>query len=123
MKSIRSYLLTRLMGGAAVVVGIAAIFVYVMMMRSLERQFDTDSSQRVQGFASLLFQVKDEVSFEFSEELMPSYVAASPDYFQIHYSDGRLLERSDSLHDQDLLISTTPQPSMPGVAGRVRVMP
>ncbi|MBL8858350.1 MAG: sensor histidine kinase N-terminal domain-containing protein [Planctomycetes bacterium] len=110
MKSIRSYLLTRLMGGAAVVVGVAAVIVYLMVAQSLERQFDADMSQRVQGFASLLFQVKDQVSFEFSGQLMPSFEAReSPDYFQIHYVDGRLLERSDSLNDHDLTVPITPR--------------
>ena len=98
MKSIRSFLLTRLLGGAAVILVGAGAAVYFVVVRSLNAQFDANLADRVQGFASILFQQEDEVHFEFSEQLMPEYARAeAPAYFELRFRDGRLLERSDSL--------------------------
>jgi signal transduction histidine kinase len=98
VRSIRSYLLTRLLGGAALALASAGAGVYLVVARSLEAQFDRNLSDRVQGFASILFQVEDEVEFEFSDELMPEYERGErPEYFELWYADGRLLERSNSL--------------------------
>jgi two-component system sensor histidine kinase QseC len=111
VKSIRSFLLTRLLGGTALVLSIAAAVTYVAVTRSLEAQFDRNLSDRVQGFASLLFQVEDHVEFEFSDELMPEYEATErPDYFQLWFRDGELLERSNSLAGEDIAVAVTPTP-------------
>lgn len=109
MRSIRSYLLLRLLGGAALVLAGAGIAVYLVVARSLANQFDQNLSDRVQGFASILFQVEDEVEFEFSEELMPEYaIGERPDYFELWFQDGRILERSPSLQGTDLTFSGAP---------------
>ena len=73
MRSIRSYLLTRLLGGVAVVLTGAGAVEYVVLTRSAEAHFDRNLADRVQGFASILFQVENTVEFEFSDELMPEY--------------------------------------------------
>ncbi len=109
MRSIRSYLLSRLLGGAALVLVCAGLVVYLVVRRSLEAQFDKNLADRVQGFASILFQDEDEVEFEFSDELMPEYDADErPDYFELWFDDGRLLERSNSLAGADLAVPGTP---------------
>lgn len=103
MRSIRTYLLSRLLGGAALVLFVAGAVVYVVAGRALERQFDASLQDRAQSFASMLFQVRDEVEFEFSGELMPEFERAEdPAYFQIWFDDAELLERSDSLGLRDL---------------------
>ncbi|MFN0244520.1 MAG: ATP-binding protein [Planctomycetota bacterium] len=103
MKSIRSYLLSRLLGGSAVVLTGAAIVVYLVVTRSLEAQFDRNLHDRMLGLASVLFQVEDRVEFEFSDQLMPEYQRAElPAYFELTFDDGRLLEGSDSLHGAHL---------------------
>lgn len=51
MKSIRSFLLTRLLGGATVVLAGAGIVAYLVVARSLNEQFDRNLTDRVQGFA------------------------------------------------------------------------
>ena len=109
MRSIRSYLLTRLLGGAALVLAGAGFAVYFVVTPSLEAQFDANLANRVQGFASILFQVENHVEFEFSQELMPEYGREElPFYFELWFEDGRLIERSDSLADGDLVLQGTP---------------
>jgi two-component system sensor histidine kinase QseC len=97
--SIRRFLLARLLLGAAAVLLLAALAVSFAVTRSLESQFDENLSERVRALSSLLFQTKAEVQFEFSDQLMPEYSRAErPCYFELRHDDGRLLERSDSLH-------------------------
>jgi signal transduction histidine kinase len=114
VKSIRAYLLKRLVGGTALVLAVAGIAIYLVVARSLEAQFDRGLDDRLQGFASILFQVGDEVEFEFSQELMPEYAPGpAASYFELRFEDGRLLERSDSLAGEDLVVrpGTTGEPA------------
>ncbi len=109
MKSIRSYLLSRLLGGSALVLAAAGVAVYLVVTRSLEAQFDHSLSDRVQGFASIIFQAGDQVEFEFSDQLMPEYDREElPAYFELWFQDGTLLERSNSLDGRDLALVGTP---------------
>jgi hypothetical protein len=59
VRSIRAFLLTRLVGGTALVLAVAASGVYFAVARSLAAQFDRNLSDRIQGLASLLFQQED----------------------------------------------------------------
>jgi len=103
VRSIRSYLLTRLLAGAALVLVLGGLGTYLVVTRSLERQFDRNLVNRVQGFASILFQIEDELSFEFSDELMPEYERRQlPHYFQLRFADGTPIESSNSLGDGEL---------------------
>jgi len=96
--SIRRYLLARLLAGAALVLALAAGATSIAVTRSLEAQFDENLSDRIRALSSLLFQTKDAVQFEFSDQLMPEYARKErPAYFELRYEDGRLLERSESL--------------------------
>ncbi len=105
MKSIRTYLLTRLLGGAALVLAAAGLSVSLVVTRVLEAQFDDNLSNRVQAFVSILFQSEGQVAFEYSDELMPEYVRAEqPAYFEIQFEDGRPLERSKSLRGGNLAV-------------------
>ncbi len=98
MNSIRSYLLSRLLIGAAIVIAAAGFGVHTIVTRLIEEQFDQNLVSRIQGFASILFQVENEVSFEFSDELMPEYERKElPAYFELRFDDGRLIEPSNSL--------------------------
>jgi signal transduction histidine kinase len=110
VRSIRSYLLTRLLGGTAVIVAGAGAAAYLVVNRSLEAQFDQNLSDRVQAFASIIFQQgEDDVSFEFSDELMPEYERpGEPAYFELWFADGGLLERSNSLGGEDLVLAGEP---------------
>jgi signal transduction histidine kinase len=105
VRSIRSFLLARLLLGTAIVLAGAGLAVYVVVARSLERQLDAALVDRVQGLASLLFQEGDAVEFEFSDQLMPEYGReAQAAYFELSFADGSLLERSNSLGDGDLAV-------------------
>ena len=109
MSSIRAFLLTRLLCGALLVLALAGVVVYALVSHSLEAQFDRDLDERVLGFASLLFQERDHVEFEFSDQLMPEYEHAErPAYFELWFEDGTLLERSDSLLGADLALPVLP---------------
>ena len=103
MKSIQRFLLVRLLLGATLVLACAAAVVYVFMARSLQAQLDRNLTDRIQGFASILFQSEDEVEFEFSDQLMPEYeLQERPAYFELRFADGRLLEGSNSLRGEHL---------------------
>jgi signal transduction histidine kinase len=94
-----------------VLLGAGAAVCFVVI-RSLDSQFDANLADRVLGFASILFQVEDRVEFEFSDQLMPEYQREkSPDYFELRFDDGRLLERSESLRGGDLLVEGEPGPA------------
>jgi two-component system sensor histidine kinase QseC len=109
VRSIKSYLLSRLVGGAALVLALAGGATYLVVTRALEAQFDRNLTDRVQGFASILFQTEDDVEFEFSEQLMPDYERIErPAYFELWFADGRLLERSNSLAGTDLVLASEP---------------
>lgn len=98
MKSIRSYLLMRLVIGATIVLATGAAAVFLVSRGALEQQFDRNLEDRVQALASILFQAGDEVELEFSDQLMPEYGREGrPDYFELWFRDGPLLERSESL--------------------------
>jgi two-component system sensor histidine kinase QseC len=111
VRSIRAYLLTRLLGGSALVLSAAGLAAYLAVAQALGAQFDRNLSDRVQGFASLMFQVEDRVEFEFSGELMPEYEGGGqPAYFEVRFADGALLERSTTLRDADLVLQAEPGP-------------
>ncbi|MEQ1893032.1 MAG: hypothetical protein ABL998_10850, partial [Planctomycetota bacterium] len=114
MKSIRGYLLTRLVAGAAAVLALGGVALVLVVTRALEQEFDRSLVERVRGLASILFQTEDQVEFEFSEELMPEYEhGPAPDYFELCFADGRLLERSPSLGTRELVL---PAPATSEVA-------
>jgi len=103
LRSIRSFLILRLLGGVALVLGAAGMAGYFLIAGSLGGQFDQNLANRIQGFASILFQTEEGVAFEFSGELMPEYEREErPDFFQLWFEDGSVLERSDSLAGADL---------------------
>ena len=109
MRSIRSYLLSRLLGGAALVFAAGGVAVYLGVAGSLAAQFDRNLADRVQGFASILFQDQNVLRFEFSGELMPEYEREElAEYFELWLDDGQLVERSESLGAQDLVVPETP---------------
>jgi signal transduction histidine kinase len=113
VRSIKGYLLSRLVGSAALALALAGGALYLVVTRALEAQLDRNLSDRVQGFASILFQTASEdgieVEFEFSEQLMPEYEGgARPAYFELRFRDGRLLERSASLAGGELALAIEP---------------
>jgi len=111
VKSVRRYLLSRMLIGAGLILAGAGLVVYLIVAASLDRHFDQNLADRIQGFASILFQVDDELSFEFSDELMPNYALEKrPDYFELTLDDGQLVERSESLGEDSLEL---PQPVGP----------
>ena len=112
MRSIRSFLLSRLLGGTAIVLAVVGTTACLVLTKSVAAQFDRNLADRVRAFGSLLFQVEDDVSFEFSGELMPEYERENfPAYFQIWFEDGRLLERSESLGGSNLEVPFEPSDS------------
>jgi len=103
VRSIRSYLLSRLVAGTALVLGVTGVFLYGGVSRALEQELDRSLIEAVQGMASILFQTEERVDFEFSEQLMPQYESGPrAAYFELWFADGSLLERSPSLEDADL---------------------
>ena len=105
MRSLRGFLLRRLVGGAALILGLGTLVAYLLSASSALASFDRNLTDRVQAFAAMLWQIEDEVELQFSGQLMPEYERAErPAYFQVHFAEGALLERSESLAGGDLEI-------------------
>lgn len=103
MKSIRGYLLSRLIAGSALVLLMAGGGVYWAVARSLETQFDRNLTDRIQALSSIMFQEGNVIRCEFSDELMPEYSPGeAPAYFELRLLDGRPVELSESIEDLDL---------------------
>jgi hypothetical protein len=68
--------------------------VYVAVARSLQAGSTATLAARVESLASVVFQTRDQVDFEFSDQLMPEYGGAeggprpAPAYFEIEFADG-----------------------------------
>ena len=120
MRSIRAYLLTRLLTGATLVLLGAGATVYLTVARALEAQFDAGLDDRVRALASMLFQVRNEIELTYSEELMPEYTQGeAPDYFELRFQDGRILEHSESLGADEGPEDEVATLALPLPAGRV----
>lgn len=103
MKSIRGYLLSRLIAGSAFVLLLAAGGVYWAVARSLEAQFDRNLTDRIQALSSIMFQEENVIRCEFSDELMPEYSPGNEAaYFELRLLDGRPVELSESIEELDL---------------------
>ncbi len=109
MRSIRTFLLTRVVGGTALVLIGAALSLGLVVQASIEDQFDRNLVDRVQGLSSILFQVGDELEFEFSDELMPEYDEQElSSYFILWHEDGSVLEASNSMRGGTLELASKP---------------
>ena len=107
----------------------------LILNRAFERQFldefDHALRSKAETLAILVTQSKGEVEFDFADELMPAFEAErNPEYFELRFGTGVLLEKSRSLGSAEL-IGEARQEALPsqkylqlpdGRAGRMTVI-
>jgi signal transduction histidine kinase len=103
-RSLRSQLTLTLVPVFGVVLMFAATLFSRQIKEELEQTLDARLRTLSATMESLLAVERSHVELHFSDQMLPQFSAAvTPEYFQIWHSDGRVLERSSSLHKQDLL--------------------
>jgi two-component system sensor histidine kinase QseC len=103
VKSIRAFLLVRLLAGLATIL-IASGAAWALHLRVLlRRDFDTALLAKARALASLTEASEKGVEMDFSGEVMPEFQRPKKaEYFQLWLASGRPLVRSPSLRDSDL---------------------
>lgn len=104
--SLRHYLLTRLLWFIVPTV-VAGMGVHWYFERALLReQFDAGLVEKAMTLATLVTEKEARLELEFADEYMPSYSRDElPFFFQIWHPSGQVIERSYSLHGEDLPFS------------------
>jgi signal transduction histidine kinase len=100
VKSIRGRLLARLIPAWLALLVLGVLSLEFGVERFLEAELDDALVDKARTLATLVLDRGDKVEFEFADELMPEFSRSkSPEYFEIDFDDGKILERSRSLHD------------------------
>lgn len=103
MKSIKRHLIVSLIGGAAILLGLASIALYGYSREFLLRKFDAALRSKALALVTLIKDEGRQVEFHFADEFMPEFERPEqPEYFQVWLASGATLERSRSLVDDDL---------------------
>ena len=104
MKSIRQQLTASLLLSLFLVVAVCGTLLYVLIKKSLTRDFDAALLAKARALSALTMrEPAGTVELEFSDEMMPAFARPDrPDYFEFWYEDGRPFARSRSLGSWDL---------------------
>ena len=104
MKSIRKQLTLGLLAGLLLLVAICGAALFTVLQRSMTAQYDAGLLAKARALATLTQQESDgKIEFEFADQYMPEFERATePEYFELWLEDGRVLERSGTLGQQDL---------------------
>lgn len=101
--SLFRYLLTRILLLVVPLVVAGMALIWFLERRLLQVQFDETLVEKARTLATLVTHEEGKVELEFADEFMPEYSRVKhPYFFQIWTPDGRSLERSYSLHGEDL---------------------
>lgn len=89
---------------AAATLTVAGFVLNAVFERQFQSEFDQGLQAKAETLAILTTQQGGKVKFDFADELMPAYEALeNPEYFELRFSDGSILEKSRSLGDDTLL--------------------
>jgi len=103
MVSLRRRLLLGTAAGIAVIFAAAGTVLFGLMRASLLREFDTSLVQKALTLSALVEQDDNGISLEFSEAEMAEFRRRQrPEYFQVWGTDGKPLEKSPSLGNENL---------------------
>lgn len=107
MKSIGSYLKSRLFIGVTLVMAFGSLTLAIAM-RSLDlREFDAALETKARTLSTLIFQHEKAIEIDFADEYLPEFERAeNPEYFQVSLIDGVIVERSDRLGTNTLPVIT-----------------
>ncbi|MFV2055324.1 MAG: sensor histidine kinase [Thiohalomonadales bacterium] len=103
MSSISKNLITSILSGSIVLAIIVGIAIDYTISAALKKEFDQTLLQRAGQLMSLTKQANGLVEFDFADELMPEYERdEEPEYFQLLFSNDKLMEKSHSLNQLSL---------------------
>lgn len=101
--SIRHRLTVLLLSSVAGLLLVAMLVLYFMVSQRLQAEYDLALLAKARALVTLTEQDEEGVELDFADEFMPEFEAAEvPDYFQLWFVDGSVLERSTSLAERDL---------------------
>jgi two-component system, OmpR family, heavy metal sensor histidine kinase CusS len=102
MRSLRTRLFVYLVVGATVLLAVAGAVLRMIVVESMEREFDRALEAKARGLAVLTEQEGSQIEFEFQEEHLPEFgPRAGAEYFELWLQDGSLLQRSPSFDESD----------------------
>jgi len=78
------------------------------IVTKIRHEYDNALLAKARAMVTLTEQENNAVELEFADEFMPEFDRKiNPEYFQIWYEDGRILERSNALENNDLAQSSS----------------
>jgi len=102
-RSIQGRLVVGTIGAAALVLALAGSGLYLLVRASLRTEFDLALTGKVRALATFVEEDEDRVEFELDRSAMPEFERRDhPEYFELWLADGRALQRSSSLQENDL---------------------
>jgi len=103
LKSLRSRLLTGMIGSISVLLILFGVVIYTTISRSLLDEFDFSLEKMARTLAAAALVERGVIEVELAPELIPDFQEARGAlYFQYWVDDGPVLERSASLEGRDL---------------------
>lgn len=109
MSSLRRRLLVGLGLGLGLALALVGVLVYRLEHSSLYAGLDRAIDARTRGLAVLVEQEREGIENDIGRSRQPELArAVRPQYFELWYDDGRVLERSQSLGARDLRPATVP---------------
>ncbi len=104
MRSLRTRLLTGIIGGMILLLAIFSLLIYVVIRSSLLEQFDTSLASVAQVLAASVELDNDEIELEFEVQQMPEFQNSEhPTYYQLWKTDGTVAAKSPLLGAHDLI--------------------
>lgn len=100
MKSIRQELTTRLLVGTSLLLITAGVVLSVMLHSELLDSFDANLMTKARMIQALTMREGDLIESEIHDDTMPEYrEEEDPEFFQITFQDGTIINRSESMED------------------------
>lgn len=108
MKSIRSELTTRLLGGTAVLLVAASTLLSIGIHSRIVGEFDRALEAKALALIALTSREHNYIEVDYSEDEMPDIEnKESLDYFQVLFQDGTIIELSETLEEEPLPVDLT----------------
>lgn len=103
MRSIRQYLSVQILFGSALVIVVGSLVLALAIRRMDIEEFDSALEAKARALATLVIKEEREIEVDFAGEYMPEFERSQdPEYFEFRFPNGSIIERSDSLGEQDL---------------------
>ena len=103
-RSLRTRLLTRIIGGMILLLTVFSLLIYVVIRSALVKQFDTSLVSIAQVLAASVELDGDEIELEFEVQKMPEFLNSEhPTHYQLWDENGTVIAKSPLLGTENLL--------------------